>query len=360
VEPGGWGMTQFIVYGLPRSRTFWLSRFLSFGQWHCGHDEIRHARSMDDIKSWFSQDFTGTVETAAAPWWRLVQNMQPGIKTVVVRRPVDEVVDSMARLGLRFDPTSVATNLRHLDRKLDQIERRVPNVLSVTFSDLMTESVCATVFEHCLGAPLNPEWYAVMVPLNIQMNFGACLRYYHANQPQLTKIASIAKHRILADMRPRTYDIEGMTIQQESFETFFQDGRHLFDEHLVLVGEEPGAYLNKNVPMMRHLYDAGVMQITTARSNGRMFGYLMALVNPSMESEAITTAIHTTFFASRDVPGLGMKLQRASLAALRKRGVDEAFWIAGTRGDGPRLDVLYRRLGAENFGQMFKLNMTVH
>ena len=67
----------FVVYALPRSRTFWLSRFLCYAEWNCGHDEIRHARSLDDVRAWFSQSYTGTVETAAAPWWRLIQRLRP-------------------------------------------------------------------------------------------------------------------------------------------------------------------------------------------------------------------------------------------------------------------------------------------
>ncbi len=30
-------MRPFVVFGLPRSRTAWLSRFLTYGDWVCGH-----------------------------------------------------------------------------------------------------------------------------------------------------------------------------------------------------------------------------------------------------------------------------------------------------------------------------------
>jgi hypothetical protein len=55
-----------------------------------------------------------------------------------------------------------------------------------------------------------------------------------------------------------------------------------------------------------------------------------------------------------------MKLQKASVDALKTRGVDESWWMAGSRGDGPRLGTLYQRLGAEEFGRFYKLNLTVH
>ncbi len=92
-----------------------------------------------------------------------------------------------------------------------------------------------------------------------------------------------------------------------------------------------------------------------------MFGYLMTLVTPSLTSEGITSASNLTFFASPDAsPGLGMKMQRAALAALKERGVDDVFWECGSRGSGPRLSTMYRRLGATEHGQTFRLQLTEH
>lgn len=350
-------MPPFIIYSLPRSRTFWLSRFLTYGDWVCGHDEARRARGLDDVRAWFEQPNIGTVETAVAPWWRLVQKYQPDIRTVVVRRPVAEVVDSLLRAGLDVDPTVLSRAMSRLDRKLDQIERRAPNALSVRFADLESEGVCAEVFEYCLPYRRDPAWWSGMAPLNMQISLPALVRYCRAFQPQLDKLAAVAKQRILTDMTGRTFDMEGVTIQQEPFEVFFRDGQQLFAEHLSQVGEAPGAFWDKNLPLMRAMDGLGAMQVTTARSNGRMFGYLMAIVSPSLESPDVTSAMHMTFYASKDIPGLGMKLQKASIAGLRTRGVDELFLRAGTRGAGPKMSSLYRRLGAEDFGQLFKLEL---
>ena len=69
-------------------------------------------RGLDDAQAWLSQDCTGTAETAAAPWWRLVRHYRPDIRTLVVRRPVAEVLDSLLRLDMRgvcrFDPGVLA------------------------------------------------------------------------------------------------------------------------------------------------------------------------------------------------------------------------------------------------------------
>jgi hypothetical protein len=344
-------VSPFIVYALPRSRTFWLSRFLSFGGWHCGHDELRFARSLDDVKSWFSQSCTGTVETLAAPWWRLVRTD----KCVVIRRPVPNVVASLSRLG--FDPAVMLPMMTRLDRKLDQIAARVPGALSIGFDALGTEAGCKAVFEHCLPFVHDPEWYALMAPKNLQIPIVPLVRYMHAYQPQMENLASIAKARVLADLKPAERQFDGVMIQEESFDDVFRDGRHLFEAHCIAVGETPDSWLGKNLPLMRQLEGMGLLFFTTARSNGRLFGYLQTAISPSLESPNEQSAINLLFFTDGAIPGLGLKLQRASVAALKARGVDELFLRAGVRGAGPRLDVLYRRMGAEAFGQLYRLDL---
>jgi hypothetical protein len=53
-----------------------------------------------------------------------------------------------------------------------------------------------------------------------------------------------------------------------------------------------------------------------------------------------------------------MKLQRASIEALRNKGVGEVIFRAGTRGSAERVSVLYRRLGGEDFGQLYRLDLS--
>lgn len=352
-------MAPFLVLGLPRSRTAWLSRFLSYGDWVCGHEELRHMRSIEDVATWFAQPCIGSAETAAAPWWRLLDRLAPGARILVVRRPVDDVVASLMRFpGLTYDLPRLHAHMRALDRKLDQIEARVPNVLSVRFCDLGREDVCAKAFEHCLPYRHDPLHWATFSPINIQIDMRAMMRYFTAHHRPLEKLGEIAKHRILTGMAvKKPIDTSGITFQTETFDTWVKDGASLFNEHLVQVGEAPGDWQCKNLPLMKRLYEAGTMQIMTARSNGRMFGYLMTLITPSMASESLLSATHTTFFAASDFPGLGMKLQRKAIAALKERGVGEVFMQDGIRGAGGRISALYRRLGAEKNGEMFRLEL---
>lgn len=350
---------KFFVLGLPRSRTAWLARFLSYGDWNCGHEELRHMRSLDDIRSWLSQPCVGSAETGAAPWWRLMERYAPDARIVVVRRPPGESVESLMRIpGVLFDRAHVEKLTRQLDRKLDQIEGRMANVFSVSFDSLGDEEVCARVFEHCLPYRHDRAHWKRLARLNIQADMRALMKHFLAFRPQLDRLALVAKHQALAQMATREPIVPaGFTFQAESFDAWERDAPGLFEAHCVLVGEAPSDWKGKNIPLMRGFYQRGAMQIMTARCNGRMFGYLMTLLTSSMASADLKSAVHTTFFASPDFPGLGMKLQRAALAKLKEDGIDEVFMQAGVRGSGERLGTMYRRLGAEHDGQMFRLNL---
>ncbi len=344
--------------GLPRSRTAWLAKFLTHGEWICGHEEIRHCRSLDDVKAWFSQGKVGTCETAAAPYWRLLQRLAPDTRIVVVRRPVAEVVESLAAFG--FDRAEMAPLMERLDRKLAQIVKRT-GALEVTFDSLNDEATCKAVFEHCLDEPFDRAHWLKLAGENVQCDMQALVRYCAAYRPQMEKLAATAKHLELKELASRKpVEPGGITFQTEDCETWQRDGRRLFEDHCTIVGEDPREWEAKNWELMHRLYDAGVMQITTARSNGRMFGYLMTLVVPSLADGGVTAATNTTFYADPSFPGLGMKLQREALGYLKERGVDEVVWEAGKRGSGPRLGAMYRRLGATEHGETYRLQLTEH
>jgi hypothetical protein len=352
-------MQPFVVFSLPRSRSAWLSRFLTYGEWMCGHEELRHMRSLDDVQAWFSQPNIGTAETAGAPWWRLLDRFAPDARVLVVRRPRNEVAESLMNIpGTQFDRAALDSILLKLDRSLDQIEARLPNVLSASFDSLNEEDTCAAVFEHCLQQPHDLDHYARLAPVNIQINMPALMRHYAAYAPAMEKLALIAKHETIAAFAPEVNEPpEGITFQTEDFDSWVQDADKLFDEHLVQVGETPGNWQNKNLPLMRGLDNVGAMQIMTARCNGRMFGYLMTLISPSLVSPDILSATNTTFFASPEFPGLGLKLQREAIKELKNKGVDELFFEAGKRGSGPRISMLYKRLGAQDHGSAYRLQL---
>jgi hypothetical protein len=315
-------------------------------------------RSLEDCTTWFTQPNIGTCETAAMPFWRLLLRYQPDIRIVTVRRPIMDVLASVMRAVPDADPLTVERVLRTADRKLDQIEARVPGVLSVQFEDLADEATCARVFEHCLPYPHDHEHWTTWNVQRVSGDLARQIRYAQAYLPQLQKLARTAKHRILADMKPSAEPPTEFVFADEPFDRWYHDAVPLFREHMICTNQDIEDYTRKNIPLLRRLDEAGAMQIITARSrNGLMQGYLMAVISPTLDSPNALMGTHLPVFASPDCPGLGMKLQRTSIEALRAKGVTEVFGKAGVRGSGPRLGMVFQRLGFEDAGLLYRLNL---
>lgn len=174
-------MTQpFIVYGLPRSRTKWLSVFLTYREWVCCHETSMNMRSLVDVRRLLSQPNTGTSETAACYGRFLIKYLFPNIKEVVVFRPVDEVVNSV----LNVDVSGVATYPPILLRKVMEYGYRClkkiakdPYVLVVNYADLEKEETCRSIFEHCLPYRFDKAWWESLKDKNIQIDAKELLRY---------------------------------------------------------------------------------------------------------------------------------------------------------------------------------------
>lgn len=357
-------MTPFVIFALPRSRTYWLSVFLTYGGHTCAHDEALHVRGVDDVQAWFSQERVGSVETAGAYFWRLVRDIRPDVRIAIVRRPVIEVIESLMATGLPFDRATLANRIGRINRKLDQIERHIPDALSVSYANLADEDTCARLFEHCLGEKHNHTWWERLAPINLQVNLAAQQEYMaaYASRLHLAETACVRRIRfglLAGKVRHGPLDERGITIQEERAETFYRDGQHLFSEHCLAVGEPEDEWKRKNIPMMFQLENGGFVQCVTARSNGRMLAYLATIVGPSLEAENRISATQTLFFSSRDALGmnLGEKLQSMSINLLRARGVYEVIMREGVRGSGPKMGVLARRLGAQPWGNLHRLQL---
>jgi hypothetical protein len=184
------------------------------------------------------------------------------------------------------------------------------------------------------------------------------IRYCEANRAAISKLAMVAKHRSMTTLAMRnSAPPEGMTFQTETFDDWLHDAARLLDEHHAQIGEAPANWKTKNIPLLRAMDEIGAMQITTARSNGRMFGYLMTLIAPSLVTEGMMTAVNTAFFADPACPGLGLKLQREALASFRDMGIGEVLWETNTVGGANRISSIYRRLGAEEKGAVYRLRL---
>lgn len=351
----------FVVFALPRSRTFWLSRFLTYGPWTCSHDLAPVMRSVEDVKSWLTLPHTGSVETGAVFWWRLARHYRPDLKIAVVRRDRQQVTDSLMAFGI-FNRQKVLALMTRYDRALDVVAR-TPGCLSVGYDELKDESTCARLFQHCLGVPPDRMWWPAMNAQNLQANLPAQIAYIHANTPQLALVGHAAtkalRYVCLRRQAAPTPDPDGVVIQEESLQAFWEDGQELMAQHCEAIGKPRDHFRKMNLPLWDAVCRGGSAQIMIARLNGRMLGYLTAVIVPSFDEVGVLAATQFSMFVSPDAMALrlGMRLQHAAIDRARRRGASKMYMRAGTHGPGRRLGTLYRRLGATDYGQMFELDL---
>lgn len=191
----------FIIYALPRSRTAWLSAFLTYRDWVCHHEQTFNLRNLDEAWQLLSRPNTGSAETAAGPGWYLIHHQFPKIRAVVVRRPIDETVRSMKlaaqkALGISiYEDTRIRKGMEYGNRVLDRISEQ-PDVLTVQFHDLVKEETCRAIFEHCLPYRFDRAWWLALKDQNIQADVGEKIRYYQANRDAIEEFKHHCKREL--------------------------------------------------------------------------------------------------------------------------------------------------------------------
>ena len=176
--------TPFIIYALPRSRTAWLSRFLSYRKWICHHQAAITMRTMSDVVTFFSQPCTGAAETAASPGWRILRHHFPNMNIIVVNRSINDVFLSMISVEtygiFGYDRDILMRGLERESRDLRRISQE-SDVLTVDFDALNNIDTCAEVFERCLPYRFDEVWWRRLKDRNIQADVPSVMRYYMMN-----------------------------------------------------------------------------------------------------------------------------------------------------------------------------------
>lgn len=181
----------FVVFSLPRSRSTWLSIFLSRPDAICGHDIGPTLDRPEEFAERLTADLVGTCETGAAFAWKLIREMLPEARFVVVRRDPAEVVRSLERFGITGQEGEMWGRARDLDRISAE-----PGTVTIDHTDLGDRAVCAALYRFCLGVPMPRAWWAALDPVNIQVDVGRQLQLLAERRPQIEAVKAGARERM--------------------------------------------------------------------------------------------------------------------------------------------------------------------
>ena len=153
-------MTPFVIIGTPRSRTAWLARFLSYGGRLCLHEPSLRFNSEGSLSNFLADDNAAASDCMMSFMAQDIRTLRPDCIIVSVRRPLAEVHESFAKLGISVPEWYL--EMMDADAKHADVD------LAVTFNDLNSETTCRQVFETCLKQPMDRAWWLHMKDENIQ------------------------------------------------------------------------------------------------------------------------------------------------------------------------------------------------
>ena len=169
----------FLVVGLPRSRTCWLSTFLTYGGRRCEHEPSLLWTDHEDLKAWLTlrQGASDSMMTWLA---HEAKRLWPTLAIVVVRRNLTDVLQSISKLP--YEPSAYLPDyLRRLDERLDQIEDDL-GCYSVSFDSLDSPTVCGAIFSKCLDEHMPVAWWERWRDKNVQADIPNTLRVLRENE----------------------------------------------------------------------------------------------------------------------------------------------------------------------------------
>lgn len=159
------------------------------------HDVATLCKSVDGfVKAYKEEGMWGSVEIGGIIAWQLIHKELPDLKTVVVRRPLQDVYESITNMGLHANLTVLAEHNAMLDLIAAQ-----PGVHSIRSGDLDAPVTCKWLFEYCLEQEFDFDWWLQISQLNIQVNMEEAL--------SIKDEATIRYNSFQADVLSRMHEV---------------------------------------------------------------------------------------------------------------------------------------------------------
>jgi hypothetical protein len=191
-------LLPYMVFSAGRSRTMWLSAFLTYGICVCHFEATAKVSSLQEVLTMLSIPGMGAAETLAAPAWPLLLTAEPRLRVVVVRRPTEEILASLVaatRDQIQLDLEKLRHLLAYVRRALDKLSLQ-PQTLTVDFSELAQEATCVAIFEHCLPYKHDSGWWKFIAAKNINPDVVRLAALYAQREKEILALGKECRHML--------------------------------------------------------------------------------------------------------------------------------------------------------------------
>jgi len=182
--------SPFVIFALPRSRTAWLSHWLSYVHdgrrvRSVGHDAFSKCASVEECEILFNREdnrLDGTVETGAAFAYKLIAARIPRARLLVVQRDPVECLKSLMVKGIRPEAEDWSRRVQ------DLWAVSAAGVRTVSYQDLDLESCARWVWDYCLGIPWDNQWWAQWQSTNVQIDLRRRMAELEMNRENIERL----------------------------------------------------------------------------------------------------------------------------------------------------------------------------
>ena len=191
-------LQPYMVFSAGRSRTMWLSAYLTYGICACHFEATAKVSNLSEVLTWLSIPGMGAAETLAAPAWPLLLTAAPTMKVLIVRRSLEEILDSLLAASkdrVQLDLEGLRRMLSYIARALDRLALQ-PQALVVDFHELAREETCKAAFEHCLPYKHDHGWWNFMQAKNIQSDVIQLAALYQSREQQIKQLGRECRHML--------------------------------------------------------------------------------------------------------------------------------------------------------------------
>lgn len=124
----------FLITGLPRSKTAWLANLLTWGSTFCAHDGLRpemsrHFEFKESVACLVSKlrtgEWNGHSDAANVLAWQELEVEFPHAKWLVVKRPLNEVLDSCRKIIPSVAPAGIGALNKKLEELIYQLNPKI-------------------------------------------------------------------------------------------------------------------------------------------------------------------------------------------------------------------------------------------
>lgn len=149
---------NFFIFSTPRSRSAWLSIFLTGKNSFCYH-ELTIELGWGNIANSREEKVVGAIDTAASLYPDIIYNAFPNARFFTLDRDRDEVNDSIRRLGFDLDAKQIT----------------LPNHNRIYFDKLSDIGYLAEIWDMIIGEGFDSERAKILIDMNVQRDVNSLM-----------------------------------------------------------------------------------------------------------------------------------------------------------------------------------------